>query len=191
MDYKKLEELNKLRQSGALTDEEFESEKQKLMNEDASTVSAEKGTLPLGLSESAYLALMSFLILIPYAGWLVPIIAWIIGKDQSELINRQGKYILNWYISWFIFSIILAIILIISLIMGVGSITSFASMTNEDDISPALISTLFTSGGAGISAILLCIISLLSLLFPIIGGIKGLNNQTWKYPLSIPFLNTK
>ena len=29
MDYKKLEELNRLRQSGALTDEEFEQEKQK------------------------------------------------------------------------------------------------------------------------------------------------------------------
>ncbi|MCS2832910.1 DUF4870 domain-containing protein [Bacteroides fragilis] len=25
-------------------------------------------------------------------------------------------------------------------------------------------------------------------MFPIIGGIKGLNGKTWKYPLSIPFL---
>ena len=32
MDYKKLEELNRLRQSGALTDEEFEQEKQKILN---------------------------------------------------------------------------------------------------------------------------------------------------------------
>ena len=25
-------------------------------------------------------------------------------------------------------------------------------------------------------------------IYPIIGGIKGLNGKTWKYPLSIPFL---
>ena len=35
MDYRKLDELNKLRLSGALTDEEFEREKQKLFAEEA------------------------------------------------------------------------------------------------------------------------------------------------------------
>ena len=34
MNYKKLDELNKLRQSGALTEEEFKTEKQKLFAED-------------------------------------------------------------------------------------------------------------------------------------------------------------
>ena len=32
MDYRKLDELNKLRISGALTDEEFEQEKQKILH---------------------------------------------------------------------------------------------------------------------------------------------------------------
>ena len=35
MDYRKLDELNKLRISGALTDEEFEQEKQKILNKEA------------------------------------------------------------------------------------------------------------------------------------------------------------
>lgn len=188
MDYKKLEELNKLRQSGALSEEEFEQEKKKLFDMDETATPMENITLPLGLSESAYLALMSFLILIPYAGWLVPIILWIIGKEQSELVNRQGKYILNWYISWFIFSFILVLFFIITLIIGVGSIASLTAIADGGDISPTLVAGLLTSSGVGIFLIILCIISLLSLLFPIIGGIKGLNKQAWKYPLSIPFL---
>lgn len=192
MDYKKLEELNKLRQSGALTDEEFEREKQKMMNEDAPAATApmENITLPLGLSESAYLALMSFLILIPYAGWLIPIILWIIGKEQSDLVNRQGKYILNWYISWFIFSFILVIFFVVSFVIGVGSIASLAGLSGIDDLSPTAVAGLLSGGGGaiGITIVILCIISVLSILFPIIGGIKGLNKQAWKYPLSIPFL---
>lgn len=190
MDYKKLEELNKLRQSGALTDEEFEREKQKMMNEDAPAAPMENITLPLGLSESAYLALMSFLILIPYAGWLIPIILWIIGKEQSDLVNRQGKYILNWYISWFIFSFILVIFFVVSFVIGVGSIAGLTGFSHIDDLSPTAIAGLLSGGGGaiGITIVILCIISVLSLLFPIIGGIKGLNKQAWKYPLSIPFL---
>lgn len=190
MDYKKLEELNRLRQSGALTEEEFEREKQKVMNEDAEATSVANVTLPLGLTESAYLALMSFLILVPYLGWLVPIILWIIGKEQSKLVNRQGKYILNWYISWFVFSFILMLLFIISLVIGVGSVANLASLSDVDDISPTIITGLLTSGGIGIGIlfIILCVMSLLCLLFPIIGGIKGLNTQTWKYPFSIPFL---
>lgn len=187
MDYKKLEELNRLRQSGALTEEEFEREKQKSMNEDAATTSV---SLPLGLSESAYLALMSFLILVPYLGWLVPIILWIIGKEQSELVNRQGKYILNWYISWFIFSFILMLFFVISLVTGVGSVANLAFLSDVDDISPTIVAGLLAGDGIriGIMFIILCVMSLLCLLFPIIGGIKGLNTETWKYPLSIPFL---
>lgn len=190
MDYKKLEELNRLRQSGALTEEEFEREKQKVMNEDAEATSVANVVLPLGLTESAYLALMSFLILVPYLGWLVPIILWIIGKEQSKLVNRQGKYILNWYISWFVFSFILMLLFIISLVIGVDSVANRASLSDVDDISPTIITSLLTSGGIGIGIlfIILCVMSLLCLLFPIIGGIKGLNTQTWKYPLSIPFL---
>lgn len=190
MDYKKLEELNRLRQSGALTEEEFEREKQKVMNEDTVTTPVADVTLPLGLTESAYLALMSFLILIPYLGWLVPIILWIIGKEQSKLVNHQGKYILNWYISWFIFSFILTLFFIISLVIGVGSVANLASLSDIEDISPTIVAGLLTGGGIGIGIIfiILCVMSLLCLLFPIIGGIKGLNTQTWKYPFSIPFL---
>ena len=57
MDYKKLEELNNLRLSGALTEEEFEAEKKKLYDEDFPPIAE---PLPLGLQESSYLGLMYF-----------------------------------------------------------------------------------------------------------------------------------
>ncbi len=175
MDYKKLDELNKLRLSGALTDEEFEREKQKLFGEEAAAGSASpESVIPMGLSESSYLALMNFLIFVPYIGWIVPIVMWSIGKNTSPKIDQQGKYILNWYITWFIFGLIFAI-------------ASIASL-------PAL---MFTGGSLAPSAIaenifwilpLAAIIGVLCIAFPIIGGIRGLSGQTWKYPLSIPFL---
>ena len=89
MDYRKLDELNKLRISGALTDEEFEQEKQKILNKETP-----KGIL--GLSENSYMGIMNFVLLIPTWGWIISIIAWIVGKDKSEAVSTQGKYIFNW-----------------------------------------------------------------------------------------------
>ena len=104
MDYKKLEELNRLRQSGALTDEEFEQEKQKILNGES-----RKDTF--GISDSSYLGLINLLLLIPTWGWIVSIVAWIIGRDKSEAIAIQGRYIINWLISWAIYMIIVGITL--------------------------------------------------------------------------------
>ncbi|MDD3039195.1 DUF4870 domain-containing protein [Bacteroides sp.] len=173
MDYKKLDELNKLRQSGALTEEEFENEKQKLFSENETCNSSPNNEIPFGLQENSYLALMSFLILVPYVGWIIPIVLWVMGKNFSEQINKQGKYILNWYITWFIFGIISTIVLLAVLpgviINGYGS-------------------PLGIFGSIFWLLPLTAIIGIICLVFPIIGGIKGLNGQVWKYPLSIPFL---
>lgn len=173
MDYKKLDELNKLRQAGALTEEEFDREKQKLFTEDEIPSPLPAQDLPMGLQEHSCLALMSFLILLPYVGWIIPIVLWAMGKNASEKIDNQGKYILNWYITWFIFGMIFGIASVVTLPAAM-----IAGHTN------------LLSFFGGIIWILpvIAIIGILCLAFPIIGGIKGLNGQTWKYPLSIPFL---
>ena len=53
MNLKKLEKLNDLRKNGALTEEEFQQEKQKLMNEESSSSAA--GEIPLNLTENTYM----------------------------------------------------------------------------------------------------------------------------------------
>lgn len=168
MNYKKLEELNRLRQSGALTDEEFEQEKQKILNEP-----------PLkdifNISVSSYLGLINFLILIPTWGWIISIVVWIVGKEKSETVATQGKHIINWLISWAIYTSIIGIAFagqFFGTIMG-----SFSSPFT------LLTGSLFTLGTLPVA-----LLFVLYLVFPIIGGIKGLNGKTWKYPLSIPFL---
>ncbi|MCE8464848.1 DUF4870 domain-containing protein [Bacteroides nordii] len=167
MDYKKLEELNNLRLSGALTEEEFEAEKKKLYDEDFPPIAE---PLPLGLQESSYLGLMNFLIFVPYVGWVAPLIMWIMGKDKSEKVDEQGKYILNWYISWFIFGIILLAIFFVCFIPGlIGGIGS-------------PLGVIFTFWPITL------LFGIMVVAFPIIGGINGLNGKTWKYPLSMRIL---
>ena len=181
MDYEKLEQLKRLHDSGALNDEEFEKEKKKILDEE----DAGKPTtvLPMGLTENTYLALMNFAMFIPYVGWIAPIVLWIMGKESSAPVNRQGKYILNWYISWFLYGIVLTVLFIIFMFSGI------VSMNYENDqSSPLAVLLSIFGGGAGILLLLILGVGcFLCLLFPIIGGIKGLNGKTWKYPLSIPF----
>ena len=185
MDYEKLEQLKRLHDSGALNDEEFEKEKKKILDEE----DAGKTTtvLPMGLTENTYLALMNFAMFIPYVGWIAPIVLWIMGKESSSPVNRQGKYILNWYISWFLYGIVLTVLFIIFMFSGIVSISD---MNYENDLSSPLAVLLgIFGGGAGILLLLIPGVGcFLCMLFPIIGGIKGLNGKTWKYPLSIPFL---
>ena len=170
MDYRKLDELNKLRISGALTDEEFEQEKQKILNKETP-----KGIL--GLSENSYMGIMNFVLLIPTWGWIVSIVAWIIGRDKSEAIAIQGRYIINWLISWAIYMIIVGITLAGNLFGAlIGSLSSPLGL---------LSGSFFT-----LRALPIILLSAVFFVFPIIGGIKGLNGKTWKYPLSIPFLKS-
>ena len=77
MDYKKLEELNRLRQSGALTDEEFEQEKQKILNGES-----RKDTF--GISDSSYLGLINLLLLIRHGDGL-----FLSSHGSSAEINRK------------------------------------------------------------------------------------------------------
>ena len=185
MDYEKLEQLKRLHDSGALNDEEFEKEKKKILDEE----DAGKPTtvLPMGLTENTYLALMNFAMFIPYVGWIAPIVLWIMGKESSAPVNRQGKYILNWYISWFLYGIVLTVLFIIFMFSGIVSISDM-NYENYQSSPLAVLLGIF-GGGAGILLLLILGVGcFLCLLFPISGGITGLNGKTWKYPLSIPFL---
>lgn len=170
MDYKKLEELNNLRKSGALTEEEFEAEKQKLFSEE--TKESVPTGLPMGITENSYLGLMNLLILIPYMGWIIPIILWVIGKEHSEKVNTQGKYILNWYFTWVIVAFALIVLFFILYAHYSGDTTdSFIYGLSE----LLYIVVLFALGIASIA-------------FPIIGGIKGLDGKIWRYPISVSIM---
>lgn len=169
MNFKKLEELNRLRQSGALTDEEFEQEKQKILNE-------ESGKEIVGISESSYLALINFLLLVPSWGWILSVVAWTVGRDKSEVVATQGKHIINWLISWFIYNLIIGLV-------WAGQIFGPLFGTFDSPLGMVLSSSVFT-----LKTLPIALTSIAYVVFPIIGGIRGLKGKAWKYPLSIPFL---
>lgn len=74
---------------------------------------------PWGMEVNAYCMLMHLSSLagfvVPFLGLALPIVMWATNKDESPMIDKQGKIILNWIITATILAII-GVILIIVLI---------------------------------------------------------------------------
>ncbi|WP_444890656.1 DUF4870 domain-containing protein [Microbulbifer sp. DLAB2-AA] len=75
---------------------------------------------PWGLDRNTFLMLLHLSqlawIIIPGAGFVLPVIMWATTKDQVPEIDRHGKMIFNWMISLFIYSIVSTILIV----LGVG-----------------------------------------------------------------------
>jgi uncharacterized Tic20 family protein len=114
MKYEDLKILDQLREKGSITEEEYQREKAKILNETTSS-STSSGSKPLfGLEENTYLMLMHVSqllgLLIPLAGFVAPVLMWVINKDINANVDLHGKNILNFTISYLIYSAVLAII---------------------------------------------------------------------------------
>lgn len=112
-----LARLNELKQSGALSEEEFAAAKAKLIAEGNASTAAPTAKGPM--SETAVNQWCMFMHLsalagfvIPFAGLAAPIVMWQLKKDESEIINTQGKIITNWIITMVIASVVCMITVI-------------------------------------------------------------------------------
>lgn len=163
MDYNKYEKINSLKdllEKGAITEEEFEREKAKVLSEDEKTVAINQPPSKkplLGMEQNTYLMLMH---LSQFAGWIIvglgfiiPVSMWLANKDQNETVDLHGKNILNFTISYFIYSVIS--ILLVFVIIGIP---------------------------------LLIIIGLMLTISIIVATIKASNGKYWRYPLIIEFV---
>jgi uncharacterized protein len=107
--YQQLDQLNNLREKGAITQEEYEREKQKILN-GPDTVAA----TPAAFNEKQYCSFIHFGqlagLIIPFAGLILPIVLWVSKKDQSYAVDQHGKIVINWIISVFIYAIACAIL---------------------------------------------------------------------------------
>jgi len=110
--YDELNKLEELRDKGVLTEDEYQQEKQKVLNSSNNTNNL------LGTNENSYLLLMH---LSQFAGFIIfglgfvaPIIMWATNKENPN-VDKHGKNILNFMISMFIYlfiSLILCFLLI-------------------------------------------------------------------------------
>lgn len=129
--YEDLERLNALREKGAITEEEFIKEKKRIldaMNTETPRPSYAPKQKLWGMNETGYCTLMHISqfggLLIPLAGYILPIVMWLVGKEDSDMVDRQGKAILNWMISLVIYLAVSGILCVIAI--GIPMLIVFA-----------------------------------------------------------------
>lgn len=117
MKYEDLKILDELRSKGSISEEEYQREKEKILNSEQYSVSNQK---PLwGIDENTFLLLMH---LSQIVSWLIiPLIMWATNKDMNENVNKHGKNILNFSISYAIYFTISAFLIFVL----IGIVTTF------------------------------------------------------------------
>lgn len=154
-----LQKLQQLRDSGALSEAEFQQSKERLLAQQQAADSWNQPPARDPEREARQWALFIHLsqlanFIVPLAGWILAIVLWQIKKDELPGVDDHGKVVLNWLISALIYGLVcmpLAFILIgIPLLIALG---------------------------------ILCI------LFPILGALKANEGKVWPYPLSIRFFS--
>lgn len=108
--YEDLKTLEDLRSKGAITEEEYQQEKSKILNEDYPRAKS------LGMDENTYLTLMH---LSQFAGFIIfglgfiaPVIMWQINKENPN-VDKHGKNITNFMISMIIYASVSAVLILL------------------------------------------------------------------------------
>ncbi len=150
--------LNELKQSGAITEQEYQKAKEGLLagsqpagekfKQAVSGISVDPNMWGMFIHLSQFCGYA-----FPLAGLIVPIVLWQIKKNDSELIDRHGRIVVNWIITEFILAIIF--VLLCFVLVGI----------------PLLIA-----------------LAIVGVIFPIIGAVKASSGEAWAYPCSIKFL---
>ncbi|SRR5690554_1138304 len=126
MKYEDLKILDELREKGSISEEEYQREKEKILNAPDTSYSG-MGKKPLfGMAENTYLMLMHLAqfagAIVPLAGFIVPILMWTTNKDTNKSVDLHGKNIVNAMISYAIYAAVLCITVIgipVAILLGI------------------------------------------------------------------------
>lgn len=126
MNYEDLKALDELRKNGAITEEEYQVQKKKILNSSDNT-----SKKPLfGMAENSYIALMHISqfggYLVPLLGFIAPIILWVLNKDTNPNVDLNGRNIINFMISWLIYAVCAGILSL--LLIGIPILVALAIM---------------------------------------------------------------
>jgi len=117
--YNDLERLKKLLDEGAITQEEYDREKTRILS---SQYTVNQQGWDLGIDEKSFVALMhasQFL-----SSFIAPLVIWLLFKEKSKLVDEAGKNILNFELSFVLYSLILCITCIGSVLVPVVAIVA-------------------------------------------------------------------
>ena len=58
---------------------------------------------------------------LPLLGWVVPLVLWLMKRDESEQIDAHGKIVMNWILSVLIYGIVCGLfsIILIGILIGI------------------------------------------------------------------------
>lgn len=154
-----LQKLQQLRDSGALSEAEFQHSKERLLAQQQAAEAWNQPPVRDPERETRQWALFIHLsqlagFLVPLAGWIIPIVLWQVKKDELPGVDAHGRVVLNWMLSALIYAI--ACVPLVFLLIGI----------------PLLIA-----------------LGILCVLFPILGCLKANEGKVWPYPLSIRFFS--
>ncbi|MBL7811504.1 MAG: DUF4870 domain-containing protein [Bacteroidetes bacterium] len=120
--YEDLEKLNDLKNRGIISETEFQAQKEKLLNR-----TAPSGDF-MGMDERTYCMVLHGSVLlgliIPYAGFVVPLILWLVNKDKSSRIDAHGKVVMNWVLTALIIAV--AGLVLTFVFVGIGVLLALA-----------------------------------------------------------------
>ncbi len=127
--------------------------------------------------------------IIPFGGFIFPIIIWSSKKNDSEFIDANGKQALNFQLSMFLYTLLLLLISIPVLLYSIFKNVSYEDLENGNFVFDQL-STGNITGIVIIAAVafmLLCFSKITEFILVIIAGVKASNGESYKYPLTINF----
>ena len=154
-----IDKLNQLKESGALTEEEFQQGKAALLARERPTGEKVKELMGEVSSDANFWGILIHLsqflgYLFPFAGYVLPIVLWQIKKKDSPLIDRHGRVVVNWILSALIYGFVSGLLIFV-----------------------------------GIGIPMLILLAVLAVVFPIVGAIKANDGEAWPYPMSIHFFS--
>lgn len=99
-----LGKLNELRGQGALSEQEFESAKAKVLSGNSSSMADFMEARKLWTMLIHVTQFCGYLV--PLAGWIVPIVIWQMQKDKIPECDAHGRAVVNWLISFLIYFVV-------------------------------------------------------------------------------------
>jgi uncharacterized Tic20 family protein len=152
-----IEKLNKLKKSGTLSEDEYQKAKQSVLDDYRST--GEKFNTAVGNFSSNINLWSMFIHLSQFFGYIVPLAGWVVPVVLWQVKKNDSEII-----------------------------DKHGRIVTNWIISAIIYASVFSLLCFIVIGIpLLFALSVVGIVFPIIGGIKANNGETWRYPLSIIF----
>jgi uncharacterized Tic20 family protein len=129
--------------------------------------------------------------IIPFGGFIFPLLIWSSKKEDSKYIDHHGKQVLNFQLSVLLYSLVILLIAIPTFIIWIIKLVDF---TKIEDHNYTFNEVFLNSNLTGfvivgiVATILFALLRISEFFLIIYASVKSSNGEYYKYPLTIPFI---